>query len=562
MTPDVRAPRGGLALFWWVRARVWRRGLAALAREPVKLAVILSTWSALLAGIYALAYQGVRFVYDTAGLGPFLLSRLWFFFLFIVFLMLVVSQLVSAYSTLVRAPETRCWMALPVSARALCRAKWLESSAYNAWAVLLLALPLCLAYFVVLKRPLWLGGVLIGAALLPLLGIAASLSTLLLLAWLRWLSRLVIRKELVPAGLLLACGAFFWLIGERQDEAPSDIWFLALQGLLPRMQIAMAEWLPSRWAAAALDAMVHDRWTEFGRYVALLWTTALVCWRLLDHAAACLLVPVLQRHMQPLHERQAGSAGRLPAGFAVRWWMRRPLSAALVKDALLAGRDAMQWSQTVVFFGLLGVYFANIHRFAHFSGDPSWRIGIASLNLASTLLVFGSLAVRFVFPQTSLEGRALWLLRVAPGGTRRLLLAKFSLYGVLAAAIIEGLLWLSAGRLGVAPGIRWWLAGVGMVSALALVGLTVGLGAAWVDPSAQDAARVISSSSGALVLVLMLGYVGAVIAALVLGWADWSAGTAARLYGASAGLAVVSAVAGWVPMRRGLERLERLDGDR
>jgi hypothetical protein len=142
---------------------------------------------------------------------------------------------------------------------------------------------------------------------------------------------------------------------------------------------------------------------------------------------------------------------------------------------------------------------------------------------------------------------------------RWLFFAKLSLYWAVALVIVEGLLALSAHRLEIHPAIQWWLLGVGFVSSLSLVGLTVGLGAAWIDPTAQDAARVVSSSRGALALVLMLGYVGCVAWAMVLAWTSWHRGRPEGMLLASVTLGGISLLAGWLPVRRGLARIERLD---
>jgi ABC-2 type transport system permease protein len=241
--------------------------------------------------------------------------------------------------------------------------------------------------------------------------------------------------------------------------------------------------------------------------------------------------------------------------------MRRPFDASLMKDLLLITRDPIQWTQAAVFFGLLGAYFANLHRVTQIVLEPSWQIGIASLNLACTLLVFGSLAVRFIFPQMSLEGRSLWLVRIAPDGVRQLMQTKLVVYGVIAFVIIEGLLGLSIQQLDVPLTIRWWLAAMGAMVAMAIVGMTVGLGARWIDPSAQNAARVVSSSNGAFVLLLMLVYVGCMVAALVLAWTSWATHAYGVVTGVGAGVALLSLAAGWVPVRLGLARLERLDRD-
>ena len=138
--------------------------------------------------------------------------------------------------------------------------------------------------------------------------------------------------------------------------------------------------------------------------------------------------------------------------------------------------------------------------------------------------------------------------------------AKLFLYGAIAIVIIEGLLWLSTGQLGIPLAIRWWLAGVGVIAAMTIVGLTVGLGAWWIDPSAQDAARLVSSSNGALVLVLMLAYVGCVVAALGMAWASWTMHAPVRLIATTVGLMLISLVSGWVPVRLGRSKLERLEG--
>ena len=557
MTPVISPRCDGVRLFYWARVRTWRASLRELLRMPAKLVVLLATWAALAVGLSLLSYRGMRFLYDTAGLGPFLLNRLWFLFLFVVMMMLAVSQLANVYSTLMRAPETRWWMTLPISARTLCRAKWLESSLYSSWAVVLFAAPMWLAYLLVLQAPVWQAWWAPLVFLIPLIGIATACSTILLLGWLRWTGRIAIPREAIPIGFVAACGLLFWLLGEQRGPGEQDAWFVALQGLLPRMRVAMSWWLPSCWAAAGLQAVIDGDAGQVARTAALLWTTALICWRALDHAAAGWLLPVLRRHAHTVEIVPARRASS--TGFRTAAWMRRPLLALLRKDVLLLIRDPMQWSQAVVFFGLLGAYFANIHRLSRLSVEPSWRMAVASLNLACTLLVFGSLAVRFLFPQMSLEGRSLWLLRIAPGGMRLLLASKLYLYGTLAVLLVEGLMALSLSRLGIPMPIRWWLSGVGAMAALTIVWLTVGLGAYWVDVDAQDAARVVSSSNGALALVAMLGYVGAVVAALVAAWTEWLHGASGRLVMVTVGLVSASLIAGLVPIQQGLARLERLD---
>ena len=87
---------------------------------------------------------------------------------------------------------------------------------------------------------------------------------------------------------------------------------------------------------------------------------------------------------------------------------------------------------------------------------------------------------------------------------------------------------------------------------MAIVGLTVRMGAWWIDLNAQDAARVVSSSNGALVLVLMLGYIGCVVAALVFAWTSWISHSISGLIASGVGTATVSLLVGGIPLRGGI----------
>ena len=137
-----RAPRGGVRLLTWVRLRLLRAVAAGVLRQPAKLAVLSVAWTGLFAGLYAGARFGLKFIVDTAGIGAFLLERIWYLLLFVIMVLLFVSQIAAGLSTIIQSPETRWWWTLPVPARTIGRAKWLESSFYSSWAVLFLLAPL------------------------------------------------------------------------------------------------------------------------------------------------------------------------------------------------------------------------------------------------------------------------------------------------------------------------------------------------------------------------------------------------------------------------------------
>ena len=86
----------------------------------------------------------------------------------------------------------------------------------------------------------------------------------------------------------------------------------------------------------------------------------------------------------------------------------------ILKDLRLFRRDPVQWSQFLIFFGLLTLYFVNIHRFSYDANYVAWVNMISFLNLAVVGLILSTFTTRFIFPMISLEGRRFWILGLVP----------------------------------------------------------------------------------------------------------------------------------------------------
>src|SRR5207244_2670042 len=103
-------------------------------------------------------------------------------------------------------------------------------------------------------------------------------------------------------------------------------------------------------------------------------------------------------------------------------FLPRDVRLLLVKDFRLFRRDAVQWSQFLIFFGLLGLYFVNIRRFSY---NATYSAMIGFLNLAVVGLILSTFTTRFIFPMISLEGRRLWILGLLPIRRDSILWSKF-----------------------------------------------------------------------------------------------------------------------------------------
>src|SRR5688572_20812209 len=158
----------------------------------------------------------------------------------------------------------------------------------------------------------------------------------------------------------------------------------------------------------------------------------------------------------------------------------RPVSPRMValvfKDARIFWRDPAQWTQFMIFFGLLCIYVVNLRNVAVEFKQPYWETLISYLNLAASALTLSTLTTRFVYPMFSLEGRRVWILGLSPLGLQRVVWQKFWLSFLVSSSITVILMIASAMMLHLALArVLFFAITIAGMSA-ALSGLAVGLG--------------------------------------------------------------------------------------
>src|SRR5205085_11907926 len=100
----------------------------------------------------------------------------------------------------------------------------------------------------------------------------------------------------------------------------------------------------------------------------------------------------------------------------------------LVKDLKIFLRDVCQWSQLLLLLSLVLIYLYNFRvldlgRIPYMSGFIKNVYAFVNLGMAG--FVLATVAVRFVFPMVSAEGRAFWLIRKSPVSMHDFLWSKF-----------------------------------------------------------------------------------------------------------------------------------------
>jgi ABC-2 type transport system permease protein len=206
--------------------------------------------------------------------------------------------------------------------------------------------------------------------------------------------------------------------------------------------------------------------------------------------------------------------GRVRAGSAerplARWLatlvhpLPRPADGLLMKDVLVFLRDPSQWSQLLLLCALVAIYLFNFSALPLGDGSAlalAMRDLAAILNLGLGTFVTTTIAVRFVYPMVSLEGRAWWILRVAPVSLARLWWGKFWIGYVPLLVFAEALVASTNTLLGVPHVITVAFLATLVPLLAAIVSLGLAFGAAYPKLDTQNAAQI-ATGFGAILYML------------------------------------------------------------
>jgi ABC-2 type transport system permease protein len=234
-------------------------------------------------------------------------------------------------------------------------------------------------------------------------------------------------------------------------------------------------------------------------------------------------------------------------------WLFADARALVVKDIRMFWRDTAQWGQSVMLFGLLGVYILNLRNFSSQLTSPFWINLVSYLNLAACSLNLATVTTRFVYPQFSLEGQRLWIIGMSPMGMAKVVTTKYWLASVMSLVVTLGLITLSCRLLSMPWGRTAFFGGMVTAMTFALNGLAVGLGVLYPNFKDANPGKIVSGFGGTLCLVLSFLYIVASVLLLGLGTNSLFRENS-WMWASLMAFVAMSLAVGWLPMRIGLKR--------
>ena len=231
---------------------------------------------------------------------------------------------------------------------------------------------------------------------------------------------------LAIVGSAIACYFAWGVLTNDQNEMLSIFW---LQQTLDRFQLAEQRLLPSWWLSTGLLESAHSQ--TFIPFESL----GLLCVLISNGLASSLFIGYLGSRLLRRSYGNLVAGPGIPIRLQTAWLDRaiqsllRPLPQVvrllLLKDLRLFRRDPLQWTQFLLFFGLLCLYFFYVRRFNYANSLIGWMTAIGFMNLGVVGLILSTFTTRFVFPMISIEGYRFWILGTLPIDRTTILWSKF-----------------------------------------------------------------------------------------------------------------------------------------
>ena len=485
-------------------ARIRMISKSIRSMSAIKAASFLFVIGLFVFGTYYIFFRVFSYLLTVEAIGPVLLDRAIEMALFVFFIMLMFSNVITSFSTFYNSRELDFLFSLPVQPTSIYLTKLFENCLYASWATLVIALPLILAYGVTSNAPFAYYPVSVFSILIYLIIPAATASTLIALI-------LRIFPKLGPREVIILCIVFIlgltYLYVKINNPGILKIFETENEQMLLKFAAQLSTvggiYMPSTWLSNILQGFNGESSQTSFYFLLLLFVSLSMIFVAYFVARTCYVRSWLSTGEYSSKKTKRKSLLSYP--------QRRTAKTVFIKDLLIFIREPTQWVQLSVFLILLIVYVFSLRRTPIYFAFPFWRTVVAFANFAYISFVLATLGVRFIFPTMSLERAGIWLIASSPFSFKRLLRIKYVFNLITAVIIIEFLLVFANLFINIDRRLYIIMPIIGLFVAASLVSINLGLGSRFLHFNEENPSRIAAGSGGIIAALVSIAYVGILI---------------------------------------------------
>jgi ABC-2 type transport system permease protein len=464
-------------------------------------------------GAYVFSLEVTRYLLEETQTGLFLFHRFVSMMLFVFFISVNLGNIVVSFATLYKSPEVNFLLTKPVDYSSVFVLKFLDNFLYSSTTLFLVAFMVLLGYgsYLGYSWPTIVG--LLGFVLIPYMFLSACFAVLILMALMKSASRWGFRKVMAGVALIYFTLIYIFfefsnpikLVEEVGEYYPNFNLYLA------HLDPSFAKYLPNHWVSEFLFWMARGDVVRGLPYALLLLAVTAVAFVLVLLVAnrfyyrSWMIASTIQsrRPVAP-----SASPRRFLPDFRRASRLSPQLDVLLKRDFHLFFREPSQWIHFALMLVLISVFVLSIRRLEFILDVPEIPAFTYLVLFAFGGFLMGALALRFIFPMLSLEGRSFWMILSAPVRLRKLYAIKLGVgIGVimglgLIVSLFSNLPFVRISQnnplLLILGGITtFWLS-------LAMVALNLGFGGYFANYQERNPIRVASSQGATLTFLLNL----------------------------------------------------------
>jgi ABC-2 type transport system permease protein len=381
-------------------------------------------------------------------------------------------------------------------------ARWVKTLLQSATVVYVFLIPMFGAFALQYDRP-WTYYPIVLVNLALLLSIPVTIASLTIVLLVRWFPVQRVHQIVATIAILVLTVTVVAFRVSRPERLFTEVKTDNLVTVLRAIELPSIDLYPG---TALADAMVSMHPALLPPKISLVAAIAFAAFVLIVRQTYFAAFVRARESMAPM---ALGAKPLTRSIDALLAHARLPVRAMIAKEIRTLTRDVAQWSQLFMMAALLFIYLYNV-RMLPLGGDARATI-IAYANLGMAGFVVAAICLRFAYPSVSSEGKAFWMLQVAPVSYRELLRVKLIVYATPLAGLAILLTAFANVILAAGPIVWAFTLPASAMIAVTLVSLGIAMGAYAPNFGAENPLQVGLSLGGFAYMALSLTYVGSMM---------------------------------------------------
>jgi ABC-2 type transport system permease protein len=478
-------------------------------------------------GTFIVARVVTEYLLDTAHVGLFLLHRFLSMALYVFFVTVNVGNIIVCFATLYRSDEVSFMMSLPISHAKIFLVRFVDNFFYSSSTLALIGVAAILGYGSYLNLPWYFYLFFIFFVFLPFMLIAGILAVLTLMGLIKVATRIGVRALLAGVTVVYLSAVYLYFRTVNPVGLVSSVieHYPAVDSYLGALDPPLVRYLPNHWVSEFLYWSANGSLERAVPYFFLLFFSMIGLIALAGLLARKFYYRtwLMASDAQAMRGSRSVSTGR---SSILRFDRISPLQRLLLgrdlqthalfkRDFWMFFREPSQWLHLLLMGVLVLIFLISVRTLDFRLGFPLMRaVGYLVVLLFNGFLV-ASIALRFVFPAVSLEGRTFWAVRTSPLDLTRLYFQKLKFSAFLLVLLVEVLVLGSIPVLSDDPLLVVVGAFSGGFAAISLTSLHLGAGTYFAMYRERNPIRVASSHGASLAFLGSMVYLCLLVGILV-----------------------------------------------